>query len=124
MTNLYLKSRLDFLGKWLTFNSQTDIYLRPMILLSSIPEKLRSFRALRGLTQQYMAHKLNISQKTYSRWENGANELSLSLLGKICSVLGVGIEQLVSTEPVLAEELQQLRSEICALKQAIAPPPA
>ncbi len=94
--------------------------------LSSIPERLRSLRVLRGYSQAYMAQRLQVSQKTYSRWENDAQTLSFATLDKICHVLGIGVDHLSQSDPDLAAELQALKTEVCALKHRInqlLPPP-
>ncbi len=95
--------------------------------LSSVPERLRSLRVLRGYSQAYMGQCLQVSQKTYSRWENDAQALSPAMLNKICQVLGTGADQLTGADPDLAAELRALRAEVCAIKnligQLLPPPP-
>lgn len=63
-------------------------------------EKIRKLREAKSLTQEYMAHELNISPKTYSRVENGESPLKVEHLLKISELLEVSIEDLVSTDPV------------------------
>jgi transcriptional regulator with XRE-family HTH domain len=84
-----------------------------------IPHKLRSLRAKQGFSQEYMAKQLNISQKTYSRWENEADLLSFCCLEQICTVLGVSIYEVIGNEPSLVLELQSLRHEVCSLQNII-----
>lgn len=93
---------------------------------SLIPERLRSLRALRGYSQEYMAQCLGVSQRTYSRWENDAHALSFATLTEICQILKVSIESLTSSDPALALELKDLKAEVCTLKELIGqllPPP-
>lgn len=79
---------------------------------------LRSPRACRGF-QEYMAKQLSISQKTYIRWENEADSLSLSDLESICSVLGVDVYRLIGNSPHLVAEVTSLRKEVIILQNTV-----
>lgn len=47
--------------------------------------KVRTFRLLKGFSQEEMADKLHISQSTYSRIENDDEKLTLPLLKQIAA---------------------------------------
>jgi len=49
--------------------------------------KIRLARNKKGYTQEYIAFKLNISQKTYNKLENGYTKLTVSRLKKIALIL-------------------------------------
>jgi transcriptional regulator with XRE-family HTH domain len=52
-------------------------------------DKLRELRILKGLSQEYLAMELGISQKAYSNIENGKVNLSHEKLSKISEILGI-----------------------------------
>ena len=49
----------------------------------NLAEQLKSLRLSAGLTQTELAKKLNISQQSYARWENGKVTPSLEKLNDI-----------------------------------------
>ena len=56
---------------------------------------IRKMRHQKGHSQEYMADKLNISQKTYSNIENDKCPLTLTMLEKIAAVLEVSFLELL-----------------------------
>ena len=65
--------------------------------------KIRSFRLLRGLSQEEIAEKLNITQSTYSRIETDEHKLTVDVLKRIAEVLDVSIGDIVSNEPIIIQ---------------------
>ena len=64
-------------------------------------DKIRTFRTLRGFTQEYMADQLHVAQNTYSKYENNSEKLSIELLDKIAKALGVSVTDLISNTPII-----------------------
>ena len=60
--------------------------------------KLRNARTQKGYTQEYMADGLGISQKQYSRLENGESGITLDYLEKICEKLEINPQDLFTCE--------------------------
>ena len=58
-------------------------------------DNLRNLRKIKGLSQQLLADKLNVSFKTISHWELGYSEPSLFLLVKLKEVLNASYEELL-----------------------------
>ena len=56
---------------------------------------IRKIRELKGFSQDYMAQKLSISQRQYSRIEKNETEIALSKLQIISEVLEVTPQQLL-----------------------------
>lgn len=54
---------------------------------------VKSYRALKNITQDEMANKLNISRATYINWENEPKKLSLYKLFSIINVLELDEEE-------------------------------
>ncbi len=58
-------------------------------------DNLKSLRKLKGLSQQQLAEKLNVSFKTISHWELGYSEPSLAILCKLKEILNASYEELL-----------------------------
>ena len=57
--------------------------------------RIRELREDHDLTQVYLANLLNVNQRTYSRYETGEHEISLSCLAKIADFYNVSIDFLL-----------------------------
>ena len=57
--------------------------------------RLKEMRLMCGLTQRQMASRLNISQPSYIRYENGKSQPTLENLQKICDILDVSADYLL-----------------------------
>lgn len=51
-----------------------------------------------GLTQQELADRLNLSNKTISKWESGAGSPDLSNLSELAKALGVTADEVLNGE--------------------------
>ena len=60
--------------------------------------KIRKIREQMEFSQEYMADRLNISQKTYSYIENGRTRLYIDRLEKICKILETEPNDLMSSQ--------------------------
>lgn len=58
--------------------------------------QLRILRQMRNLKQEYMAEELGISQKQYSRLENGQCKLSIERMTHICELFGITTAEFMS----------------------------
>jgi Predicted transcriptional regulators len=74
-------------------------------------EKVGSFiaesRKLKKMTQQKLAEKLGVSDKTIGNWENGRNMPDLSLFKPLCEELDITINDLMSGEEIKKENYQE-----------------
>jgi transcriptional regulator with XRE-family HTH domain len=66
--------------------------------MKPIHSKLRAVRTTKGYSQEYMADTLGISQRQYSRLENGQSEITLKYLDKICKELEIEPKELFANE--------------------------
>ncbi len=73
--------------------------------MKDISYKIRRLRELQNLTQQYFADQLGISQRAYSKIENGQTCLSVERLCAIAAILGCPVSVLFS---LTAEEIYLL----------------
>ena len=60
-----------------------------------IAEKLVELRTSKGVTQEDVAQSLSISNKTVSKWENGASTPDLSMLVELSKYYGVTTDTLL-----------------------------
>ncbi len=74
-------------------------------------EKIGKFiaecRKKQKLTQQELAEKLGVSDKSISRWENGRTMPDLSLFKPLCNELNITLNDLMSGEKVSKEIYQE-----------------
>ena len=75
-----------------------------------IAKKLVELRTLKGTTQEDVAQFLSVSNKTVSKWENGASTPDLSMLVELSKYYGVTTDTLLG----LAEK-KSTKEEICSL---------
>ena len=59
---------------------------------------LRKLRTEKGLTQEQLAEKLNVSGRTVSRWENGNNMPDLSIIVELADFYDIDICELLNGE--------------------------
>jgi transcriptional regulator with XRE-family HTH domain len=60
--------------------------------------KIKKYRELKNYTQEYMAEKLDISQNTYSKIENGGIKLTVDRLKQISDILETPVEEIINGE--------------------------
>ena len=56
---------------------------------------IRRVRLDRKMTQKQLAEKMNISDKTISKWECGSGNPDVSLILELSSILGISIQDLL-----------------------------
>lgn len=63
-----------------------------------IGERIKHFREQRNYSQEYLASKLNISQRAYSKMETGETKLSVDNLFKIAETLETSINNILGMD--------------------------
>lgn len=66
--------------------------------MKEINLKIKQLRELKSYTQEYMADKLNVSNSTYSRIETGMQDITISRLAEIATVLDVEAWELLAPD--------------------------
>ena len=69
-------------------------------------QRFLRLRKEKGLTQDDIALKVNISPQAVSKWENGISMPDISILGDLADILGVSLDELLG------------RSQPCTVKLA------
>lgn len=88
--------------------------------LQQVGDKVRSFRARRGMTRKILAHDSLVSERYLADLEQGKGNISISLLRQVANSLGTDVSDLVSTQPEQGPELSlimQLLSELTGEQQ-------
>lgn len=61
-----------------------------------VGENIRKFRELRGYSQEYMAHELEITQSSYAKLEKQETKLTIDRLQRIAEILEVDMNLLLN----------------------------
>ena len=59
----------------------------------------------KNLTQEQLAEKLGVSNKSISRWENGKTMPDYSVLKDLCGILEIDVNEFLAGEKIKKEEL-------------------
>lgn len=76
-----------------------------------IGQFIASCRKAKGMTQKELAEKLNVSDKSVSKWERGINLPDVSLYMPLCEELDISINELFAGEYIQAEAVIQKSEE-------------
>jgi transcriptional regulator with XRE-family HTH domain len=68
-----------------------------------VGQRIKTLRAKKGISQEYLAEQLGLTQSTLARIEQGKTKLAASLLPTVCKTLDVDLEDIFSTEKVCIE---------------------
>ena len=84
---------------------------------SRVGKLILELRKEKNITQKQLADKMNISDKTVSKWERGLGCPDISLLGKLSEILGVNIEKILlgTLEPNNADggNMKKIKFYVC-----------
>ena len=62
----------------------------------TIGNRITKFRKAKGMTQEELANQLGVSSQAVSKWENDISCPDISLLPKLCRVLGITVDELLT----------------------------
>ncbi|MBO4872497.1 MAG: helix-turn-helix domain-containing protein [Lachnospiraceae bacterium] len=78
---------------------------------------IRRLREEKRITQQQLAEKINVSDKTVSKWETGRGYPDISLIEPLAKALGVSVIELFSGEDVVntnrSFRMQRMKLCVC-----------
>ena len=86
---------------------------------SKIGEFIATERKAKKLTQAKLAEKIFVSEKTVSKWENGKGLPDTCLLPKLCEVLGISLNELLSGERLSNEDKKQNEKLLLAMAEQL-----
>ena len=70
---------------------------------TKIGKYIKEKRKSMSLTQRELADKLNISDKTISKWECGNGMPDFNMLNPLCDVLGISVNELLAGEDISSD---------------------
>ena len=73
--------------------------------LIKIGKYIAEKRKALGLTQKQLAEKLNMSDKSVSKWERGICLPDVSIYMELCSILRISINEFLAGEDIGAENI-------------------
>ncbi len=77
-----------------------------MITSVEIGKRIKEFRMMRGLTQEQLAERIDVSIPQFWKYESGANRLNTDRLQAIADVLAVPASALLGEEQGIERTLQ------------------
>lgn len=83
--------------------------------MSKLPENIKNFRILRGLSQKQLADMLHKSPNVISNWERGINSPEVDLVETMCEIFNCSPNEMFgweeSKELTMIEEFHHLQKE-------------
>jgi transcriptional regulator with XRE-family HTH domain len=73
--------------------------------MTKLPERLRTLRSTRNLTQTRLAELLDINPRVYNRWEQGVSVPHIDTVVKIADILQVNLDELLGRTPITSKPL-------------------
>lgn len=77
-------------------SSKLILLVLKLKVMSEIGNKIRQLRELKGFTQDYMAGKMGVSQRAYSKIENNETKMNWEKLTKVSEILEVSPSDITS----------------------------
>ena len=74
--------------------------------------QMKKLRTSRGLTQEQVAQKLNVSRQTISSWENNRNLPDLEMVVLIARIFNISLDNLILGDPTMTNKLVKDGSEM------------
>ncbi len=75
--------------------------------LEKIGKFIAELRKAKNITQQELAEKLGVTDRTVGNWENGRNMPDLSLFKPLCQELNISLNDLMSGEIIQEKDYQE-----------------
>ena len=75
--------------------------------LVKIGKYIAGKRKVLGMTQKQLAEKLNMSDKSVSKWERGICLPDVSVYMELCEILGISINEFLAGEDIDAENVEK-----------------
>ena len=79
--------------------------------LIKIGKYIAAKRKVLGLTQKQLAEKLNMSDKSVSKWERGICLPDVTVYLELCKILGISINEFLAGEDIPKETIEQKAEE-------------
>ena len=85
-----------------------------------IGENIKRICEMKGIRQIEIAEYMGISQGSVSNWMKGINSIDIENLAKLCSFLGVTLNQIYGVDPITPDSLLSTQeSELVSLFRSL-----
>ncbi len=85
--------------------------------------KIKRIREIKGLTQEDIAKKLNLTHQAYSRMERGETSISIERIAKIAEILDVTVDDIYRMDEkkvlILEKMIKSQQDEINHLRRQV-----
>ena len=82
-------------------------------------EKLTNLRKQKGLSQEELGEKLNVTRQTISKWELGQTSPDMAKLTEIATFFEVSVDELTNEEKTIKEEKSSAKGSNSGAKTAL-----
>ena len=73
--------------------------------MDTIGKRIGYYRRQKGMTQEELAQKFDLSTQAVSKWENDQTCPDIQLLPELCEILGITADELLSGKPNPAAQM-------------------
>ncbi|WP_340153616.1 helix-turn-helix transcriptional regulator [uncultured Marivirga sp.] len=85
----------------------------------SIGDHIRKIRLKKGISQQFIADRIGISQSKFNRIENGKSDILLNDLLEMCQILRINYIELIQSNQSGKDNVDETEAEISHLCKEI-----
>lgn len=68
------------------------------VILEAMGKRLRAFRNKKGMSREYIAHQLEITERTYASYERGEHDIPMEVLLKLAPMFRTTLTNLIDYE--------------------------
>lgn len=83
--------------------------------LNKIGKYIAGKRKALGLTQRQIVEKLNMSDKSVSKWERGKSLPDSGIMLEVCNILKINVNELLSGERIMTNVYHEKAEKIFSL---------
>lgn len=88
--------------------------------MKSIGETIASLRKQKGMTQNELAEKMNVTDKAVSKWERDLSCPDINTISKLADILDVSVEELLKAKKKENSNTTQMKDLINLIFKAVA----
>ena len=93
---------------------------KEVINMKSIGETIASLRKQKGMTQNELAEKMNVTDKAVSKWERDLSCPDINTISKLADILDVSVEELLKAKKKENSNTTQMKDLINLIFKAVA----
>ena len=102
-------------------HSNIELYEnKEVIKMKSIGETIASLRKQKGMTQNELAEKMNVTDKAVSKWERDLSCPDINTISKLADILDVSVEELLKAKKKENSNTTQMKDLINLIFKAVA----